>query len=561
MPAASYTWSGISPGSNSGSEYFIVYFNYSDINNNSKQTDYWNIEIVLDVPPYEDQPEKAFYPWKNATPDLAWPLGGADVNKILTFSIQGAGWKLERKSKPAADLLTTPNGYNTTAFIKIENNFSSDIRKVVLHHQYSSDAKYEQIRTNIPAYEASDVLMFAEYLTGYSHPGSDYWNIEVYLTDGSYYKNTTKNKSCYMTEKDTTSVQNFGVSSSTFSLGLASGSCSDGMKYVRRTDYSLGIDISKPYNENAYLATHNAYANFEDGFWYAQQSMNLDSQLSMGVSCLLLDIWDYNGNVCLVHETTWMQPFGAPATLQQGLESVAAYLALEPSAVITIIFEDHVVENRSRIEQAFQNTFVGSTSLWSMVFFADQYDVNANGWPTLQWLIDNKTPLVVFSSIENPFPRQWDYMSENVYGDSSLDEATWLGPRKESKTLDQLPLCALNHFPTWAPSATTTWLTQWLGQISTTNKRDTALSMFYECQSTWGRLPNFWQVDFFELPDEEPASAVAQLNAMLHGTTAAEPVSVRHGVIVPSDLDDDADEAGSTADDYGCPSCKQIDDQ
>ena len=527
-PPFSYDWKNpIDPdgGTTPASEYFIVYFNtgFGRIG-----SDYWNIEVTLDVPPYDNQPGKAFTTWRNGTPDKGCMLETDDINKVITFQIGGAGWVLGLPSGSCTDNWKTPNGYNTTAFIKIKNDFATAVQKIVLTHKYSDDSTYEQIRTVVPTGQSTSPLMFVEYNTGFLRTGYDYWNVTVYLVDGKYYQNNTSDKRCYMTADDASGTLEFKISDSNFYIGLISGACNDGISYKGMVDYYLGRDVNKTYDKNAYLASHNSYANFDDGFWYAQQSMNMTAQLAMGVSCLLLDIWDYNSDICLIHETAWLKPFGQPATLAQGLQQVATYMTSEPTAVVTIIFEDHVETNRAKIQQSFQNVQVNGVSLWDMVFFADKptkgWNVGTQGWPTLQWLINQKVRLVVFSSRKDPFPYQWDYMSENVYGDASLNQQTWLRPRDESQKLDEKALCALNHFPTWAPSGVSDWLTKWLGSITTTNRKETALTMFQQCQTECGRLPNYFQVDFFEMPNSDPAAAITQLNGMLHGKP---PVTMR----------------------------------
>ena len=536
----------IAPGEHSKtSEDFIVYFQTGVGRTGS---DYWNIEVILDVPPYDDQPEKAFTPWKNGTVNKACMLESSDNNKLFAIEIGGGEWKLDIASGSCTDNWITPNGYNTTAFIAIKNDFTEDIQKVVLSHQYSGDTKYHQTRTTINVGKSSSPLMFVEYNTGFGRTGYDYWNVTTYLTNGKYYINSKTDKRCYMTEADSTGILTFTVSDSTFGIGLPSGSCTDSMKLGGVADLYLGRVKTATYDKNAYLATHNAFANFDDGYWYAQQSMNLTEQLANGVSCLLLDIWDYDNDVCLVHETTWLKPFGRPAKLSEALQQVADYLSTDDDGVVTIVFEDHVTINRSKIKQAFESIKVGNVSLWDMVFFANQtnkgWSVSSQGWPTIEWMITNNLRLVVFSSVMTPFPYQWSYMSENVYGDASLDQASWLEARSESQPLNQLALCALNHFPTWAPAVGANWLTDLLSNIATTNKYDTAVEMFTACKSKWGRLPNYFQVDFFEKPGMDAAQAVTKLNTMFHGAplektadvTIAQMLNVQVGVDQEADL-------------------------
>lgn len=510
------------PASTKSAELMIVQFNPVRGYPFGKVPDYWNLDIKLDIRPYDNEEVEAFKSWANEIPDTVANLFQDDNNTLRSIRINGKGLYFDF-AKHAEAGIRTPNGYQSTAFFQVKNGFSQSIRKLGLWHQFGSDAKYEQSCGLISPGQTSRI-MFAEFNTGIFTP-FDYWNVHAVLEDGRIFGNSKLDKECYLTLDDLGKVLEFSVSDSNFHIGLKSGACNDGMKYIGIEDLTLGIDPSKRYDENAYLTAHNAFSNFSTGFYYAQQSRGLLDQLASGVTCLLLDIWDYKGDVSLIHETAWAQPFVRPETLKDGLEMVAMFLDNVPHVVLTIVFEDKVEQNRSKIETAFRSVRLSDgRSLWDTVFFPDQTAEGRNAqwfeWPTLDWMIQKKQRLVVFtSSDKGPFPYQWDYMSENVYGDASLDPKTWLDKRDESEPLSQLELCALNHFPRFAPTIFNNWLSDWLSEVRTVNSRATALKMFAECKACWGRYPNYWQVDFFEIPNDEPASAVLYLNALLHGVS------------------------------------------
>ena len=59
----------------------------------------------------------------------------------------------------------------------------------------------------------------------------------------------------------------------------------------------------RPYNELAVVCTHNAHSNQEDGFAIPtpNQIPSFTTQLEDGVRCLMLDTYDWNGELFLCH--------------------------------------------------------------------------------------------------------------------------------------------------------------------------------------------------------------------------------------------------------------------
>jgi hypothetical protein len=141
-----------------------------------------------------------------------------------------------------------------------------------------------------------------------------------------------------------------------------------------------GRDLTKRYDQNAYIGSHNAYANFEAGFWYAQQTSSVAVQLAMGATTLLLDIWYSDGDIYLLHENKgWLQPFAANEKLSEALSVLVNYFQLQNREPVTIILEDRVdAAHQDLIKKAFV-----TAKMWDLVFNADTYDVMGKGWPTL----------------------------------------------------------------------------------------------------------------------------------------------------------------------------------
>ncbi len=530
-----HRWPLVEPGATTPAETaFIVYFNTGFIHPGS---DYWNVVVQLDVPPYDNAPASAFDPFPNATPYLACMLKASDNGKTHVFSVGGPGPTLGIASGPCSDQWKTWNGYNTLAFVRIKNDFGVAIWTVLLTHRYSDDSTWRQTRAMLPPGESSP-WMVAEYNTGFIRFGSDYWNVCAYLADRTWYANYKTDKMCMLKLADAVTPSTFSVSPSTFTLGLASGPCTDSM-LDRGTFLPYGgRDLTKRYDQNAYIGSHNAFANFEAGFWYAQQTASIFTQLCQGATTLLLDIWydsdeRGHGDICLMHAGAGvLQPFAVTQRLSTALAAIRSYLQIQRAEPVTIIFEDKVEpEHQQLIRRAFE-----TSGTWDMVFNPDEHDVDQHGWPTLAEFFALRKPLIVLTSNRRSadFAWQWKYMSENVYGDASLDPATWLDPRSESQPLNQLALCALNHFPTFSVAGFK--LPAWIAKATEDNATGLVWAMIDACHTRWGRYPNYINADFWEVPPGEVIETTIRLNGKLHGTQP--PVlRMQNGYAITGDID------------------------
>ncbi len=517
------------PAETTSADVFIVYFNTGFIRTGS---DHWNVSVQLDIPPYDNAPASAFAAFTNATSNKGCMLEASDNGKVHVFSLYGNGVSLGIESGGCTDGWATWNGYNALGFVNVKNAFPQAISTLVLTHQYSDDTTWRQTRGLIPA-DGTSPWMVVEFNIGLLRTGLDYWNVYVYCEDGTWYQNATSNKECMLSSEDAVTPSTFTVSGTTFSLSMNSGSCTDSMDSKGTFSPAAGRDVNKPYNQNAFIGSHNAYANFADGFWYAQQTGSIATQLGQGATTLLLDIWYDDGDIYLEHANLGiLQPFVANQKLSDALRAVSDYLALQSRDPVTIIFEDSVdAAHQDLIKQAFV-----TSGTWNRVFNPTAYGVATRGWPTLAQLFALGQPIVVMTSNRNSpdFAYQWACMSENVYGDASLDQSTWLDHRSESQPLDQLPLCALNHFPTWSVSDFT--LTQWIARANTDNATDLLKAMVDACNTRWHRYPNYINADFWEVPDGGLVEAITYLNQKLQGTST-DVLRFQHGQAILTDID------------------------
>ena len=206
-------------------------------------------------------------------------------------------------------------------------------------------------------------------------------------------------------------------------------------------------DRARKYDECCYLTTHNSYACAANGWVYAQQTYSLTHQLNDGVRALMLDagvakceiqhaLGPDTTRVCgptvsapedvyFIHEdltrtSLALLPTGLDGlrTFADGLREIRRWMDENPGEVVTIILESQV-GSASLMSQALSDGGVDD-----IIFWADRpnrgpyrtWDVAAEGWPPLQWMITANKRLVILShhrSGNDGLPNVWAYAVEN----------------------------------------------------------------------------------------------------------------------------------------------------
>ncbi len=233
------------------------------------------------------------------------------------------------------------------------------------------------------------------------------------------------------------------------------------------------------YDEVSYPTTHNAMANTEDGFQSPNQTYNVSTQLRDGVRALMLDIYDYNGEITLCHADCEL--FGH-RPLVDTLREIRTFLEERPREIVTLIFEAYV-------SAADTETVFADSGLLDYV----HVQTVGEPWPTLSAMIESGKRLVVFSDRdqgERPwYLYVWDYAFETPYSFVHPQDFVCTPNRGDPSH----SLFILNHF-----------LTRPTGSINLARRvnfnplfMDRALQCMHEDE----RLPNFVTVDFYELGD------------------------------------------------------------
>ncbi|GJW64976.1 PI-PLC X domain-containing protein [Tanacetum coccineum] len=211
--------------------------------------------------------------------------------------------------------------------------------------------------------------------------------------------------------------------------------------------------------------------------------------LMNGVRALMLDTYDFEDTVWLCHS------FGgqchdltkfAPAI--DTLKEIEAFLAANPSEIVTIILEDYV-----QAPNGLTNVFTdaGLKKYW---FPVTSMPKGGQDWPLVKDMVSNNQRLLVFGSVKSKeqsegIAYQWNYMVENQYGDGGM-KAGECPNRGESSPLNDTSksLVLVNYFRTIP-----------LKVLACGQNSGGLLNMTKTCYSESGnRWANFLAVDFYK---------------------------------------------------------------
>nr|CAB3486269.1 unnamed protein product [Digitaria exilis] len=252
---------------------------------------------------------------------------------------------------------------------------------------------------------------------------------------------------------------------------------------------------SLPFNRYSWLTTHNSFAvvGTRSPLGSAiisppNQEDSVASQLRNGVRGLMLDAYDFRGDVWFCHSFGGRcLPFTAYAPAIAVLRDLEAFLAANPDEVVTVFLEDYAAPG------SLSNVFnaAGLSRYW---FPVDRMPTRpGQEWPLLQDMIARNHRLLVFTSRRGKQGTEglaylWDYVVENQYGSEGLVDGRC--PRRaESKPMDSpAQSLVLMNFFTSNPSQS--W--------ACGNNSAPLLSRLSTChRAAANRWPNYIAVDFY----------------------------------------------------------------
>ncbi len=226
---------------------------------------------------------------------------------------------------------------------------------------------------------------------------------------------------------------------------------------IGNTTMWLLPDANKRLDEVTFLAAHNAYANYTDGWRYAQQRLTINQQLIHGVRAFLLDIHLHNGTIVLSHGGTrglyGLQKSGPYHLLASALTAIQQFIETHPYEIITIFLENFVDSDRLTHEiesiHEFHKLLLTHTD-WDPTQHTYQ-------WPTLKWMQEHNKRIIIFNedksrsrtvSSDNPFYSVWHHVIESKYGTTNLKHACKQRPESQKLNHHTRSLSLLNFFGT-----------------------------------------------------------------------------------------------------------------
>ncbi|MFL6179609.1 MAG: hypothetical protein ACJ74E_07145 [Actinomycetes bacterium] len=305
--------------------------------------------------------------------------------------------------------------------------------------------------------------------------------------------------------------------------GDPSSDSSDGQTDPCNGDPAL---CSRPYNEVAFPATHNAMSTADEGDWFRpQQPTDVIGQLDAGVRVFLIDSWygqttDQSGVVTNIAASRRealgqaRQTFGTAAveralrashagrldavgpvepylchnlcelgaTLWEPLmEEVAKWMRDHPREVVTFFIQDTVTAEDTA-------TLFSNAGLTPYVYTPTW----GQPWPTLGQMIESGKRLVVLMENHDGGPdypwllRGFKWVQDTPYDTNRVPEFSCTRLRGKPNS----PLFLVNH-----------WLSNPRSRAAVADKANSARVLgehLRRCESERGMIPNFVAVDFYD---------------------------------------------------------------
>ncbi|KAL4652799.1 hypothetical protein ACB092_01G257500, partial [Castanea dentata] len=271
-----------------------------------------------------------------------------------------------------------------------------------------------------------------------------------------------------------------------------------GSRCVRSTttNSSSSLNNTLPFNEYAFLTTHNAYAiegePSHTGVPRATFKNQVDSitqQRNKGVRGLMLDMYDFEGDVWLCHSSKGQcYDFTASEPAIDTLKEIKAFLSAKITEIVTLILEDYV-EAPNGLTKVLTN--VGLMKYW---FPVKNMPKNGQEWPLVSDMVANNQRLLVFTSIMSKeesegIAYQSNYMVESQYNPCGRSMGNCFN-RETSSPLDDRTksLVLVNNSPTIP-----------FKQIACEHNSANLINMLHTCfVATGNQWANFVAVDYYK---------------------------------------------------------------
>ncbi|MFC1745431.1 hypothetical protein ACFL35_15665 [Candidatus Riflebacteria bacterium] len=215
--------------------------------------------------------------------------------------------------------------------------------------------------------------------------------------------------------------------------------------------WKLPTEPGQRIDQICFLMSHNAFSSKAHGFNLANQVRSIPDQLDMGVRGFMVDYYwsKKQKKLYFTHGG-----FGVTAAFMRGKGTKSLMTWNEFIGIIKtwmkkkankkefifVIIEDHVKDDEREAAYDYIFSKANKKIYESLCFTMDDYK-KLNGWPTLQWVKDEKyRPRLFFFTdgnlfdkkyyLEDPesktkadYDHQWKYIIEGMYGKTKIEEA------------------------------------------------------------------------------------------------------------------------------------------
>ncbi|PKA63551.1 PI-PLC X domain-containing protein [Apostasia shenzhenica] len=276
--------------------------------------------------------------------------------------------------------------------------------------------------------------------------------------------------------------------------GKTQPSCTRGQA-TRATD----IVNDLPFNKYTWLVTHNSFSILNEPSFtgvqrvtFYNQDDTVTNQLQNGVRGLMLDMYDFEGDVWLCHSFQGQcYNFTAFEPAINTLKEVEAFLTDNPREIVTIFIEDYV-----RTPKGLRSLFTNA-DLMKYWYPVKEMPTNGSDWPSVMKMVEKNYRLLVFTSAaskeaDEGIAYQWKYVLENAPGDPGIVPNA-CSNREESQPLNSryASLFLQNYFPTIP-----------IQNDACKEHSSGLLEMVDVCYKAAGKLmPNFLAVNFYMRSD------------------------------------------------------------
>jgi len=283
----------------------------------------------------------------------------------------------------------------------------------------------------------------------------------------------------------------------------------------------------KRYNDVSFATMHNAFANTQDGYFFAQHRGCMRSALVHGIRGFMLDVhMTKSRSLKLCHSACWM----GSSSLHDTLQMFREFRRLNPREIVTIFietgFDDHATVDDA-LKREFQLLLKESFDKSGLTPFLLEHTIAVDLWPTLSIMIEMNKQIVVIVNAESFcqgaiatwFHCQLHFVTQTKWGlatGKALTEACDMYPVWNHC----YELTMINHFTNVGALGINTRSTGWFGSafsvrvLEDVNRHPFLQDRVVSCSRCLGRFVNFVVVDFWE------SSGVVELTHVLNKNEA-----------------------------------------